>query len=234
MAALKKVADPSIPVEECNIFEKLPGEMRNKIWELSFTDNEQVVDLQNASPPSKSLLLTCKRANSEARGLYKDAYRAYWTTSPFQITITGGECPEASEWSAVLDDCSTYKTLLLHRRDITDLTMVLFCTEKEKAFKCVKQSIFLDSKGVCKAAIKLKSNIEAHWEGHIECGIHCPRALPSEAADTWLQEMQDKGGMEARVYTDDEFRSMDCHAKSMLLRIRLEVVLNRLDRFMQE
>ena len=69
MAALTDVADPSIPIAGCNIFSKLPGEMRNKIWELSFTNNEEVVDLQDPSPPTKSLLLACKKTNSEARGL---------------------------------------------------------------------------------------------------------------------------------------------------------------------
>ncbi|GIZ42830.1 hypothetical protein CKM354_000608400 [Cercospora kikuchii] len=236
MAALKKV-DPSIPVEGCHIFNKLPGEMRNKIWELSFTNIEQVVDLECPSPPTKSLLLTCKKINSEARGLYQDAYRAYWTTSPFQITITSQEYNEKYNETrrrrAVWDDSPEYQTLLRHRRDITDVTVVLLCTEREKVFKCVRESMFLDEKGICKASIKLKSNFEAHWKGHTEYGLHCPRVLSSEVADTWLQEMQDKSGMEARLYMDDEFRSMDREVEIMLRRVRLEDVLRRLDRFRQ-
>lgn len=234
MAASKAVADPSIPVEGCHIFNKLPGEMRNKIWELSFTNNHRVADFQNPSPPTKSLLLTCKKINSEARGLYQDAYRAYWTTSPFQITIASREYNQTGRFRATLDDCPEYRTLKLYRRDISDLTVVLFCTEKEEVFKCVKESMFLDEKGVCKAVIKVKSNFEAHWKGYTECGIHGSCSLPSEVFNSWLQKMQDKSGMKARVYPDDEFRSMDCHVENMLVRVRLEVVLNRLDRVVQE
>lgn len=70
-------------------FWELPAEIRNMIYQLALTtddtDNEErdYIDLLDAHPPTKSLLLVCRGMNNEARGLYKAAYRAYWSKNSF-------------------------------------------------------------------------------------------------------------------------------------------------------
>lgn len=69
---------------------ELSAEMRNHIYELAFTpdtDSAQQIAIEATSPPSKALLLTCKQINSEARGLYKSAYRSYWTDVHFTLDL---------------------------------------------------------------------------------------------------------------------------------------------------
>ncbi|KAK5695838.1 hypothetical protein LTR97_008258 [Elasticomyces elasticus] len=72
----------------------LPAEMRNEIMELAFTHNQTPVDLLTATPPSKSILLTCRTIYDEARGLHKEAYRRFWTESTFRIRMNVAK----SEW----------------------------------------------------------------------------------------------------------------------------------------
>ncbi|CAK1356835.1 unnamed protein product [Cercospora beticola] len=212
MVALKKIVDPSIPVEGCYIFDKLPGEMRNKIWELSFTNNDPVADLRNPSPPTKSLLLTCKKINSEARG------------------------PDAGSSTGHLHSKMNQSTRIWspHGHKITDLTIILVGKENEKAFKCIKESIFLDASGGCEATIKLKSNVQAHWRGHTQCGIHGPRGLPSEVADAWLRKMHDKGETEASFYANDAPHSMARHVASMLRGVSVLEALSAFHRIERE
>jgi hypothetical protein len=72
-----------------SFFFKLPGELRNRIYELVFEhDNEPVniVDafypslkvLSNAAPPSSALMRACRRLCSECMGFHAVAYRDYW------------------------------------------------------------------------------------------------------------------------------------------------------------
>ncbi|KAK3642668.1 hypothetical protein LTR56_010716 [Elasticomyces elasticus] len=72
----------------------LPAEMRNEIMELAFTHNQTPVDLLTATPPSKSILLTCRPIYEEAKGLHKEAYRRFWTESTFRIrmNVAKSEC----------------------------------------------------------------------------------------------------------------------------------------------
>ena len=71
--------------EECRL-RALPAELRNAIYELSFTTNDDNdVDLFKAAPPSKSLLLTCHEIYREARLICREAYRQYWTDTDFAI-----------------------------------------------------------------------------------------------------------------------------------------------------
>ncbi|KAK4619186.1 hypothetical protein CLAFUW4_12234 [Fulvia fulva] len=70
----------------CPFFDKLPAELRLDIYELAFssnTDSEAEEDLRAVKPPSRNILLTCKNAHSEAHGLYKTAYRRYWSSTKF-------------------------------------------------------------------------------------------------------------------------------------------------------
>ncbi|KAF2166749.1 hypothetical protein M409DRAFT_22803 [Zasmidium cellare ATCC 36951] len=75
--------------QSCLFFEKLPAEMRNTIYELAFTPavlSNEAVHLPDSTPPSKSLLTTCRQMHSEAKGVYRRAYRNYWTNSNFYIS----------------------------------------------------------------------------------------------------------------------------------------------------
>lgn len=74
----------------------LPAELRNDIYELALSPNEtEGVELQEASPPSKSLLLSCRQIYDEAASLQRQAYRQYWETTMFhhqQCLRQGLEC----------------------------------------------------------------------------------------------------------------------------------------------
>lgn len=62
---------------------KIP-ELRNYIYELMFSAPDATeVDLFEAKPPPKSLLLTCRQVYNEAAALYRAAYRSFWTESDF-------------------------------------------------------------------------------------------------------------------------------------------------------
>lgn len=77
---------------------KLPPELRNEIYELVLfqeDDDEdyEPIDLMYPYPPSKNLLLSCREIYREAKGIYKQAYRAFWKTSTFMIEDVS-EMPE--------------------------------------------------------------------------------------------------------------------------------------------
>lgn len=71
----------------CYFFDKIPPEVRNEIYSLAFTTAADVEDVIyfTASPPSKSIIITCKQAYQEANGLYQDAYRRFWRDSSFKV-----------------------------------------------------------------------------------------------------------------------------------------------------
>ncbi|KAK4610226.1 hypothetical protein CLAFUW4_13939 [Fulvia fulva] len=72
----------------CLFFEKLPGELRNNVYELVFAlDNTHPVDILNAQPPRKDFLLTCRQANAEGGGNYQAAYRQSWAGTDFVLQI---------------------------------------------------------------------------------------------------------------------------------------------------
>ena len=52
---------------------------------MCFAPASRKVNLLEAEPPSKDLLLTCKQIFAEARLMRKKAYRDFWTTSTFEI-----------------------------------------------------------------------------------------------------------------------------------------------------
>ncbi|KAK5678614.1 hypothetical protein LTS10_009058 [Elasticomyces elasticus] len=71
---------------QCRLF-TLPAELRNGIYELAFTvDMEEPIELLSAVPPANSLILTCRRVYDEAAGIYRGAYRAFWTVGHFRLT----------------------------------------------------------------------------------------------------------------------------------------------------
>ncbi|KAF2207323.1 hypothetical protein CERZMDRAFT_102600 [Cercospora zeae-maydis SCOH1-5] len=184
---------PNIPVKGCNIFDKLPAEMRNKIWELSFANDHEEVELWNLSPPNKSLLLTCKQARSEAGGLYPDAYRAYWATSRFKITLleSKSSVAEFGRWCSLFDGATPYQTRMWHNDRIQDLTIVLVHPGREKTFRCLEESIFLNVEGGCKKKISITSNNDDHWTGKTYCHVYAPPGLTAEGQRNWLQKVEE-------------------------------------------
>ncbi|KAF2166750.1 hypothetical protein M409DRAFT_22804 [Zasmidium cellare ATCC 36951] len=71
----------------CPLFEKLPPELRNEIYRLTFTveDEGKDIRLRDAAPPEKAILLTCKQAHTEAAKLHKIMYRDYWRKTTFSV-----------------------------------------------------------------------------------------------------------------------------------------------------
>ncbi|KAK3111658.1 hypothetical protein LTR53_012879 [Teratosphaeriaceae sp. CCFEE 6253] len=64
----------------------LPAELRNAIYEYTYhVDLVSPVDLWTAAAPSKDLLLACRQTHQEARNIWDDACRQYWTKTHFTI-----------------------------------------------------------------------------------------------------------------------------------------------------
>ncbi|KAK4895327.1 hypothetical protein LTR27_006670 [Elasticomyces elasticus] len=77
----------------------LPAELRNEIYELAFTmELDKQIELFSAVPPSNSLILTCRQVCDEAAGIYRQAYRAFWTMGHFMLTVSKRELVTASNF----------------------------------------------------------------------------------------------------------------------------------------
>lgn len=82
-AAKKQLESPDSP------FFKLPGELRNRIYELVFAHDNEPVNVEDAfspssnvladaAPPSLALLRTCRKLYHESKGYFSVPYRNYW------------------------------------------------------------------------------------------------------------------------------------------------------------
>ena len=70
----------------CPFFDKLPAELRLQIYNLALgVEGPQEVNLLEAKPPSKAILLTCKKVHAEARAAHNKVYRKYWKETKFVI-----------------------------------------------------------------------------------------------------------------------------------------------------
>ncbi|KAK4619634.1 hypothetical protein CLAFUW4_11004 [Fulvia fulva] len=74
-------------------FSSLAAELRNEIYELAFTSDtgpslDSTIDLRDTSPPSKALLLVCRKFHNEAYQIYREAYRSYWREQHFSLNLT--------------------------------------------------------------------------------------------------------------------------------------------------
>ncbi|KAK4895296.1 hypothetical protein LTR27_006639 [Elasticomyces elasticus] len=88
-------ADSAAPITQPSTFLTIPPEIRNDIYELVFNqiwtagtnyaETGDTVDLMKAVPPSKAPILACRQMFNEAKGLYKTAYRGYWSEVHFTI-----------------------------------------------------------------------------------------------------------------------------------------------------
>ncbi|KAK5719228.1 hypothetical protein LTR15_007751 [Elasticomyces elasticus] len=64
----------------------LPPEIRNAIWELSFSGTDREVDMFESHPPSAELLLACRQIHEEAKGFWPGRRGDYFSTTSFTIT----------------------------------------------------------------------------------------------------------------------------------------------------
>ena len=71
---------------------KLPGELRNRIYDLVFEHDNEAVSIRdafsplgkrhpNAAPPSSALLRACRKLHHESKVFHAVAYRNYWRKS---------------------------------------------------------------------------------------------------------------------------------------------------------
>ncbi|KAK4619479.1 hypothetical protein CLAFUW4_10788 [Fulvia fulva] len=77
----------------------LPAELRNIIYELTFTtdydDDEKIrhsrtsrhIDLITTKPPSKMLLCTCRQIYDEAHLIHRTQYRKFWSSGKFLLDL---------------------------------------------------------------------------------------------------------------------------------------------------
>ncbi|TKA39058.1 hypothetical protein B0A54_09655 [Friedmanniomyces endolithicus] len=81
-------APPGIaaPQPSSTLLSRLPPEIRNEIWDLSFSGTNREVDLlHDACPPSSNLLLTCRQMHAEAKGFWPGRREKYWRSTRFFI-----------------------------------------------------------------------------------------------------------------------------------------------------
>ena len=69
------------------MFTRLPAEIRNGIYELVFQVSSDTVNLLEAHPPEKAILLTCRKIHEETKLMYRGAYRKYWTDTRFTLHV---------------------------------------------------------------------------------------------------------------------------------------------------
>lgn len=73
----------------CSFLQRFPPELRNIIYALTFSiEQDSEVNLLEAAPPSGALTQTCGQIYSEARAMYRHAYREHWRTSRFTLQLT--------------------------------------------------------------------------------------------------------------------------------------------------
>jgi len=78
---------PAQPQSGCRLLLLAP-ELRNSIYELVFDESsDSPVDLRHTNPPSRALLLTCRAIHAETSLVYRHAYRQYWSTNDFELTL---------------------------------------------------------------------------------------------------------------------------------------------------
>lgn len=122
MEATHPTASP-IPVptsaeaDSCPFLEKMPAELRNEIYELAFSRDEdpsQEVQLFDASPPRKGLLLSCHQIYNESKDYYIQAYQKYWRTSKFTVLAKHANAEQIEQAHFKKEDVNNINTLHLN------------------------------------------------------------------------------------------------------------------------
>jgi hypothetical protein len=81
------------PPSACH-FLRLSAELRNRIYELAFAPDDEVVDLLDIKPAHYSLLLTSSQISAEAKGIYATARPVYWSETRFKIETDDTKKPK--------------------------------------------------------------------------------------------------------------------------------------------
>lgn len=123
-----EISDDEISEDDENDEDEMPEDEEISDDETSdeeISDEEGQVELSKAKPPSKSLLLTCRQAYTEANQLYKSAYRDFWTKTSFKITChcKAGKPRKCSLKS--FDPSNEHKCI----NHITHLTIISFAND---------------------------------------------------------------------------------------------------------
>ncbi|KAK4611801.1 hypothetical protein CLAFUW4_13279 [Fulvia fulva] len=73
---------------------KLPGELRNQIYDDVFSPDPGPIPLLTAKLPESHLLLVSRQIHNETRKLHQEACVHFWSDSHFQVTLTPPHVPE--------------------------------------------------------------------------------------------------------------------------------------------
>lgn len=74
----RRFIKPVNPQTDSLFFSKLPAELRNKIYKLVHSsEDDSTVDLEAVQPPTKSFPLACQRAHAESYALFRAAFIDY-------------------------------------------------------------------------------------------------------------------------------------------------------------
>lgn len=72
----------------CPLFQQLPPEVRNQIYEYAFTtykSRHKALVTAAIKRPDNNFLITCQRGFAEANGIYQVARTTYWEKSTFYL-----------------------------------------------------------------------------------------------------------------------------------------------------
>lgn len=92
MARRKKKATVSKTTVQASWFLQLPGEIRNRVYELTMAtkaDSGEEIDLLTGDLPPKPLLSVCRQTRHEARSIYEYARHRFITVGKFVIEDVG-------------------------------------------------------------------------------------------------------------------------------------------------
>ncbi|KAK0252323.1 hypothetical protein B0A54_14123 [Friedmanniomyces endolithicus] len=90
---------PGIPAPQpsSTLLSRLPPEIRNEIWDLSFSGTNREIDLlHDACPPSSNLLVTCRQIHAEAKGFWPGRWEKYWRSTSFFINFDPSATPNTA------------------------------------------------------------------------------------------------------------------------------------------
>lgn len=113
--------DVPLPEETCPI-KSIPAEMRNRIYDLVFAPDDPDAEgwyedpetrLEEARPPSKAMLLACRQVYNKAKYMYRAAYRLYWTSTRFYVSLEGSS-PDSAKCKQLSSDMRSVDTQTSH------------------------------------------------------------------------------------------------------------------------
>lgn len=72
--------------KKCHLL-TLPPELRNRIYHMVFERTSRRAEILKTDPPRKDIMLACRQIYDEARLMHQQAYRVYWRTTIFTMTL---------------------------------------------------------------------------------------------------------------------------------------------------